>query len=69
MTTETTLTYRVPGMSCEHCRRAVTIELSAAPGVESVDVDLANKLVRVSGSSLDDAALRAAIDEAGYEVA
>lgn len=60
-------TYRVPGMSCEHCRAAVSEELSAVSGVESVGVDLETKLVTVSGSSLDDAALRAAIDEAGYE--
>jgi copper chaperone CopZ len=64
-----TLTYRVPGMSCEHCRTAVTSELTAVTGVNSVDVDLTDKLVRVSGTALDDAALRAAIDEAGYEVA
>jgi copper chaperone len=60
-------TYRVPGMSCDHCRAAVSEELSAVAGVESVGVDLETKLVTVSGSSLDDAALRAAIDEAGYE--
>jgi copper chaperone len=62
-----TVTYRVPGMSCEHCRVAVTNELSTVAGVESVDVDLTEKLVTVSGGSLHDAALRAAIDEAGYE--
>jgi copper chaperone len=63
------VTYRVPGMTCEHCRAAVSDELSAVGGVESVAVDLESKLVRVSGDPLDDAALRAAIDEAGYEVA
>jgi copper chaperone CopZ len=52
-------------MSCEHCRTAVTQELKGVAGVGSVDVDLDAKLVRVSGSALDDAALRAAIDEAG----
>jgi copper chaperone CopZ len=64
-----TVTYRVPGMSCEHCRAAVTSELSSVAGVESVSVDLDEKVVTVRGSSLDDAALRASIDEAGYEVA
>ena len=64
-----TVTYRVPGMTCEHCRAAVTDELNAVSGVDSVAVDLGSKLVRVSGTALDDAALRAAIDEAGYEVA
>jgi copper chaperone len=64
-----TVTYRVPGISCEHCKAAVSEELSAVEGVESVDVDLQTKLVRVAGVALDDRALRAAIDEAGYEVA
>jgi copper chaperone CopZ len=54
-------------MTCEHCRIAVVEELSAVPGVESVEVDLDTKLVNVKGASLDEAALRAAIDEAGYE--
>jgi copper chaperone CopZ len=54
-------------MTCEHCRAAVAEELTAVPGVETVAVDLDAKLVAVSGASLDDAALRAAIDEAGYE--
>lgn len=62
-----TATYNVPGMTCGHCEASVKEELSAIAGVESVDVDLKTKLVTVSGSSLDDAALRAAIGEAGYE--
>jgi copper chaperone CopZ len=61
------ITYSVPGMSCDHCKHAVSSELSEVEGVESVDVDLATKLVTIRGSELDDAALRAAIDEAGYE--
>ena len=64
-----TVTYRVPGMTCEHCKVAVPEELDAVSGVESLGVDLDSKLVRVSGTALDDSALRAAIDEAGYEVA
>ena len=62
-------TYSVPGMSCAHCEHAVSEELSAVGGVESVAVDLETKLVVVRGSGLDDAALRAAIEEAGYEAA
>jgi len=61
------ITYSVPGMSCDHCKHAVSSELSEVEGVESVDVDLATKLVTIRGSELEDAALRAAIDEAGYE--
>ena len=62
-------TYSVPAMHCGHCEAAVKRELEAVEGVESVDVDLESKLVRVSGVGLDDTALREAIDEAGYEVA
>jgi len=62
-----TITYSVPGMSCGHCRAAITAEISAVAGVDSVDVDLDTKLVRISGENLDDAALVAAIDEAGYD--
>lgn len=62
-----TATYTVPGMTCGHCEASVKEELGAVAGVESVDVDLKTKLVTVSGSSLDDDALRAAIGEAGYE--
>ena len=62
-----TATYRVPGMSCEHCERAVSEELTALTGVDSVAIDLDSKIVQVSGASLDDDALRAAIVEAGYE--
>ena len=62
-----TITYTVPGMSCAHCERAVSQELSTVAGVNEVEVDLGTKLVRVSGQVLDDAALRAAIEDAGYE--
>lgn len=63
----TDITYRVPGMSCGHCRAAITAEVTAVAGVDSVEVDLDTKLVRITGENLDDAALLAAIDEAGYE--
>jgi len=59
--------YRVPDMSCGHCQKAVTDAISPIVGVESVRVDLETKLVTVEGEGLDDAALRAAIVEAGYE--
>jgi copper chaperone len=64
-----TTTYSVHGMHCGHCERAVAEEVSAVAGVTAVDVDLKVKLVTVTGDSLDDAALRAAIAEAGYEAA
>ena len=64
-----TVTYTVPALHCGHCKASVTEELSALEGVEAVDVDLDTKLVVVTGSGLDDAALRAAIEEAGYQAA
>jgi copper chaperone CopZ len=63
------ITYTVPDMSCGHCKQAVGSGLSQVAGVDSVDVDLDSKLVTVRGDELDDAALRAAIEEAGYEAA
>ena len=63
------ITYSVPDMSCDHCKHAVSSELLKVAGVASVDVDLETKLVTVHGDALDETALRAAIDEAGYEAA
>jgi copper chaperone len=62
-----TKTYSVPGMHCGHCKAAVTQELRAVDGVHDIAVDLETKLVRVRGTQLVDASLRAAIDEAGYD--
>jgi copper chaperone CopZ len=63
------MTYTVSGMSCAHCKAAVESEVGRVPGVDSVLADLDSKLVVVRGESLEDEALRAAIDEAGYEAA
>ncbi len=63
------LTYTVPGMHCGHCERAVETEVGAVAGVSSVEVDLETKRVTVQGEELDDAAVRAAIVDAGYEAA
>jgi copper chaperone CopZ len=63
------ITYTVGGMSCAHCKAAVEGEVGRVPGVAFVDADVDTKLVLVRGDGLDDAALRAAIDEAGYEAA
>ena len=64
-----TITYSVPDVSCGHCRTAITNEVGPLPGVEFVEVDLDAKTVTVTGEPLDQVAIRAAIDEAGYEVA
>jgi copper chaperone len=61
--------YTVPGMSCSHCEAAVREEVSALAGVAAVEVDLETKRVEVRGEDLDDTAIRAAIEEAGYEAA
>lgn len=62
-----TLTYVVPGMHCGHCETSVTEEVTAVEGVDSVVVDLEAKRVEVSGVALVDAAIRRAIEEAGYD--
>lgn len=62
-----TVLYTVPGMHCGHCEAAVKEEVSAVSGVETVEVDLEAKRVAVTGTALDDGAIRAAIEEAGYE--
>jgi len=63
------ITYTVPDLTCGHCKRAVSSELAGVAGVDAVEVELDTKLVTVRGQDLDDAALRGAIAEAGYEAA
>lgn len=62
----------VDGMTCEHCVRAVTSEVSAVDGVDGVEIDLrpgeASLLVLTSAVPLDGEAVRAAVDEAGYDL-
>ena len=64
-----TVVYNVPAIHCAHCATSIREEISEVEGVDDVAVDLDTKVVTVSGSDLDDAALRAAIVEAGYEAA
>lgn len=61
------LAYIVGGMSCAHCKVAITDELMQVGGVVSVEIDLDAKRVSVRGQQLRDAAIRAAIEGAGYE--
>jgi copper chaperone len=66
----TTTNYQVSGMSCDHCVQAVTSGIEQLDGVRTVNVDLATGVVTVSSDApLDDALVRAAVSEAGYEVA
>ncbi len=63
-------TYQVTGMTCAHCVNAVTGEVQALPGVTDVQVDLATgRLVVTATTPLDDSAVSAAVDEAGYALA
>ena len=64
-----TVTYNVPAIHCAHCASSIREEVSEVDGVDEVDVDLEAKVVTIQGTELDDAALRAAIGEAGYEAA
>ena len=62
-----TRVYSVPGISCGHCKQAIETEVSKVVGVETVLVDIAAKTVTVEGGASDEA-LRAAIEEAGYDI-
>jgi copper ion binding protein len=73
MTTNTTPTFvgtetfRVEGMTCDHCRNAVTAEVSAVAGVQAVTVDVEAGTVTVSANQpVDQSDIAAAVDEAGY---
>jgi copper chaperone len=64
-----TARYTVPAIHCDHCAMSIREEVSDVEGVDEVVVDLDAKLVTVRGRDLDDVALRAAIEEAGYRAA
>jgi copper ion binding protein len=62
-----TATFQVEGMTCDHCRNAVTAEVSAVPGVQAVTVDVEAGTVTVSADQpVDQSDIAAAVDEAGY---
>ncbi|PZF86061.1 heavy-metal-associated domain-containing protein [Jiangella anatolica] len=66
----TTSTYTVTGMTCGHCVSSVREEVSEIPGVTGVDVDLASGRLDITAeSSISDDAVRAAVEEAGYQLA
>lgn len=65
----TTTTYTVQGMTCSHCVSSVSAAVSALPGVSNVEVDLATGAVTVTSEQpLDTGVVRAAVDEAGYQL-
>lgn len=67
-----TTNYTVRGMTCGHCVNAVTEEVAMIPGVTNVAIDLVeggdSTVTVTSDSSLDPEEVRAAVDEAGYEL-
>lgn len=66
----TSSTYQVQGMTCGHCVSAVSSEIGQLAGVSDVSVDLATgKVVVTADQPLEDEAVRAAVEEAGYELA
>jgi copper chaperone CopZ len=66
----TTQSYTVTGMTCGHCVASVTEEVQEIPGVENVDVVLeTGSLTVTSADPLDDAAVKAAVEDAGYQLA
>jgi len=66
----TTQTYVVTGMTCGHCVSSVTEEVQEIPGVEEVSVVLETGTVSItSAAPLDAAAVKAAVEEAGYQLA
>ncbi|MFJ3585177.1 heavy-metal-associated domain-containing protein [Streptomyces sp. NPDC090127] len=68
-TTELTTVYQVKGMTCGHCEGAVSSEISEIAGVSSVKaVASTGQVTVVSATALDEEAVRAAVDEAGYEL-
>ncbi|MBN8866528.1 MAG: heavy-metal-associated domain-containing protein [Solirubrobacterales bacterium] len=68
MSTEQSKTteYDVTGMNCGHCEVAVREEVSSVAGVEGIEVSAESGRLVVTGSSVDEAAVIAAVDEAGY---
>ena len=62
-----TAIYLTPGISTGHCQAAIIEELARLDGINSVVVDLEARLVRVTAEQIDDAAVIAAVDQAGYE--
>jgi len=69
MADDNTRTYSVTGMTCAHCVAAVSDEVGAVAGVRGVEVDLASGRMLVRGDGVSDTDVRAAVAEAGYDVA
>ena len=65
-----TKSYNVTGMTCAHCVASVTEEVQEIPGVQDVSVVLeTGGLTVTSAEPVDDAAVKTAVEEAGYQLA
>lgn len=65
----TTRSYTIQGMTCGHCVASVTDEVGAVPGIKTVDVVLETGELTVTGEGpIDEAAVRTAVEEAGYRL-
>ncbi|WP_225823485.1 heavy-metal-associated domain-containing protein [Streptomyces naphthomycinicus] len=65
----TAIVYAVSGMTCDHCKSAVTEAVGGVDGVLSTDVDVdAGRVTVIAEGGLDDALIAKAVDEAGYEL-
>jgi copper chaperone len=65
-----TITLRVEGMTCDHCKQSVEVALQKVPGVQEARVDLEQKTatVRYDETKTNEAALKKAVEEQGYDV-
>lgn len=63
-------TYKVPGMSCEHCKRAISLSLEDLDGIKNVDIDLSAKTVKIEfdETKVEEENLKEAIEDAGYDI-
>ncbi|GAA4911203.1 copper chaperone CopZ [Stackebrandtia albiflava] len=69
LTTTPAVTYQVEGMTCGHCEQSIRAEVGKIPGVTTVTADAATGLIAVTADTpVDEEALRAAVDEAGYRL-
>lgn len=68
MSTDTSRTYVVSGMTCSHCVASVREEVAEVEGVAGVDVDLDSGRLTVTGADVSDDAVKSAVEEAGYQV-
>lgn len=60
-------TYKIEGMSCQHCVKAVEVELNEI-GVDQIEVEIGSAKVKFDESKLSDTEIIGAVEEAGFKV-